>query len=94
MAQKRPESRSPTRKPKADLLLRDYEAFFGELKERIKSAQLRAAIAVDRELVLSEWQFCRANDLAAGLTTGRPSGRPRIRPVGTATVRDADKSNG
>jgi predicted nuclease of restriction endonuclease-like (RecB) superfamily len=58
MAKKKPGSRSPTRKPKADLL-RGYEAFLGELKERIKSAQLRAAIAVNRELVLLYWQTGR-----------------------------------
>ena len=36
---------------------RDYEAFLRDLKERIRDAQLRAAIAVNRELVLLYWRI-------------------------------------
>src|SRR5229473_8556204 len=32
-----------------------YHAFFQELKQRIRSAQVRAALAVNRELVLLYW---------------------------------------
>ena len=35
----------------------DYAAWLGELKTRIHSAQLRAALAVNRELVLLYWQI-------------------------------------
>jgi predicted nuclease of restriction endonuclease-like (RecB) superfamily len=59
MARKRPDSRSPSSKPKSDLVPADYEAFLGELKERVRTAQLRAAVAVNRELVLLYWQIGR-----------------------------------
>jgi len=36
-----------------------YEQFLGELKRRIRSAQLRAGIAVNRELVLLCWSIGR-----------------------------------
>jgi hypothetical protein len=36
-----------------------YEQFLGELKQRIRSAQLRAGIAVNRELVLLYWSIGR-----------------------------------
>src|SRR3954451_522814 len=36
-----------------------YEKFLGELKERIRTAQLRASVAVNRELVLLYWQIGR-----------------------------------
>jgi len=36
-----------------------YEAFLGELKERIRTAQVRAALAVNRELVLLYWGIGR-----------------------------------
>ncbi|HEY6271641.1 MAG TPA: PDDEXK nuclease domain-containing protein [Terriglobales bacterium] len=36
-----------------------YEAFLGELKERIRTAQVRAAVAVNRELVLLYWGIGR-----------------------------------
>ncbi|MBW4662046.1 MAG: DUF1016 family protein [Drouetiella hepatica Uher 2000/2452] len=36
---------------------REYEAFLRDLKERIRDAQLRAAIAVNRELVLLYWRI-------------------------------------
>jgi predicted nuclease of restriction endonuclease-like (RecB) superfamily len=36
-----------------------YEAFIGEVKERIRSAQVRAALAVNRELILLYWSIGR-----------------------------------
>jgi len=36
-----------------------YEAFLGELRERIRTAQVRAALAVNRELVLLYWGIGR-----------------------------------
>lgn len=41
------------------LLPTGYDEFLGELKERIRSAQVRAALAVNRELVLLYWQIGR-----------------------------------
>jgi predicted nuclease of restriction endonuclease-like (RecB) superfamily len=37
----------------------NYEGFLKDLKERIRSAQLRAALAVNRELVLLYWSIDR-----------------------------------
>ena len=37
----------------------DYEEFLGALKERVRSAQVRAAVAVNRELVLLYWGIGR-----------------------------------
>lgn len=37
----------------------DYERFLGELKERIRTAQLHAALSVNRELVLLYWRMGR-----------------------------------
>ena len=59
MAKKKPETPPPARKPRSDLAPKGYEAFLGELKERIRTAQLRASIAVNRELVLLYWQTGR-----------------------------------
>lgn len=39
--------------------LKDYETFLTNLKVRIRSAQIRAALAVNRELVLLYWQIGR-----------------------------------
>ena len=36
-----------------------YEEFLGELKERIKQAQVKAVLAVNRELILLYWQIGR-----------------------------------
>src|SRR5690348_4412384 len=36
-----------------------YEAFIGEIKERIRAAQVGAALAVNRELVLLYWSIGR-----------------------------------
>lgn len=40
-------------------LAQEYEEFLGELKERIKQAQVRAVLAVNRELILLYWQIGR-----------------------------------
>jgi len=37
----------------------DYAALLGDLKERIRSARLRAALAVNQELVLLYWSIGR-----------------------------------
>lgn len=37
----------------------DYEQFLHDLKERIRTAQMRAAVAVNRELILLYWQIGR-----------------------------------
>lgn len=42
-----------------NLLLGDYDEFLRNLKERIQSAQIRAALAVNRELVWLYWQIGR-----------------------------------
>src|SRR5262245_58195342 len=58
MAKKKQAERLP--RPKAlrcsDLVPEGYEAFVDEIKERIRSAQARAAIAVNQELVLLYWE--------------------------------------
>jgi predicted nuclease of restriction endonuclease-like (RecB) superfamily len=61
MARKRPTAPKPARAAKKtiDLLPQGYAELLGQLKERIRSAQLRAAIAVNRELVLLYWQIGR-----------------------------------
>jgi predicted nuclease of restriction endonuclease-like (RecB) superfamily len=43
----------------AGLLPKGYEDLLGQLKERIRSAQLRAGLAVNREMVLLYWQIGR-----------------------------------
>jgi predicted nuclease of restriction endonuclease-like (RecB) superfamily len=40
-----------------NLLSGDYDRFLHELKERIRSAQIRASLVVNRELVLLYWQI-------------------------------------
>ncbi|MEI2578168.1 DUF1016 N-terminal domain-containing protein [Scytonema sp. PRP1] len=40
-------------------LAQEYEEFLGELKERIRQAQVQAALAVNRELILLYWQIGR-----------------------------------
>ncbi len=42
-----------------DLVPGGYPAFLTELKERIRTAQVRAALSVNRELVLLYWQIGR-----------------------------------
>ena len=41
------------------LLPKDYDSFLQSLKERVRSAQLRAALSVNRELVLLYWGIGR-----------------------------------
>lgn len=43
----------------SDLLPLDYQAYLAQLKERIRSAQVKAALAVSRELVLLYWDIGR-----------------------------------
>jgi predicted nuclease of restriction endonuclease-like (RecB) superfamily len=56
---KKKSAKPPGRKPKDELVPKGYETFLVELKERIRTAQLRAALAVNRELVLLYWQTGR-----------------------------------
>ena len=42
-----------------ELVTEDYAGFLGDLKERIRGAQVRAALNVNRELVLLYWQIGR-----------------------------------
>ena len=57
MAKKKSETRPPGRAPEAGLLPEGYESFLSELKERIRTAQLRASVAVNRELIALYWQI-------------------------------------
>ncbi|MCU0526057.1 MAG: PDDEXK nuclease domain-containing protein [Elainella sp. Prado103] len=41
----------------SELLSDDYETFLQDVKERIRNAQVRAALAVNRELILLYWQI-------------------------------------
>ena len=61
MAKKSNSNKKPGRRPVKDtnLVPKGYEKFLGELKERIRSAQLKAAVSVNRELVLLYWQIGR-----------------------------------
>ncbi len=44
--------------PKQDTLFPDsYDAFFKTLKERIRSVQVKAALAVNRDLISLYWQI-------------------------------------
>ena len=61
MARKRaasPKSGRPAKKA-TDLLPKGYDELLRQLKERIRSAQLRAGLAVNREMVLLYWQIGR-----------------------------------
>jgi predicted nuclease of restriction endonuclease-like (RecB) superfamily len=61
MAKKRA-ARAKTPRPAnktTNLLPKGYDELLGEIKERIRSAQLRAALAVTRELVLLYWHIGR-----------------------------------
>jgi predicted nuclease of restriction endonuclease-like (RecB) superfamily len=61
MARKRPTTPKPARAARKaiDLLPKGYEELLGQLKQRIRSAQLQAVLAVNRELVLLYWQIGR-----------------------------------
>ena len=43
----------------SELIPSDYPAFVADLKERIRAAQVRASLSVNRELVLLYWQIGR-----------------------------------
>ena len=59
MAKKK--SPKPGRPParRSDVVPEEYEQLLGDLKDRIRKAQLRAALAVNRELVLLYWRMGR-----------------------------------
>ncbi len=59
MARKRDVSKKPGRRPgKAqNLIPKGYHELLTQLKERIRSAQLRAGLAVNRELIELYWQI-------------------------------------
>jgi predicted nuclease of restriction endonuclease-like (RecB) superfamily len=59
MAKKRPPARPVAAKTKSDLLPDGYVELLGGIKERIRSAQLRASLAVNCEMVLLYWQIGR-----------------------------------
>ena len=54
MAKKKQDEKKAVRKASGtgELVPPGYDAFLKQLKERIRSAQVRAALAVNRELVL------------------------------------------
>lgn len=61
MAKKRPttpKASHPAKKP-ADVLPKGYAELLAQLKERIRSAQLRASLAANREMILLYWQIGR-----------------------------------
>ena len=55
----RPAQLPAPRSPRALALPPGYDAFLKDLKERIRSTQLKAAVAVNRELVLQYWKIGR-----------------------------------
>jgi uncharacterized protein DUF1016 len=59
MARKKEPNKKPTQglAKEADLVPKDYEKFLGELKERIRRTQLKAAVAVNRELLELYWHI-------------------------------------
>jgi predicted nuclease of restriction endonuclease-like (RecB) superfamily len=62
MAKKRaasPKSGRPAKKA-TDLLPKGYDELLAQIKERIRSAQLRAGLAVNRELIELYWQIGRS----------------------------------
>jgi predicted nuclease of restriction endonuclease-like (RecB) superfamily len=61
MAKKRPARPKPARRAEStnDLLPDGYDELLRQIKERIRSAQLRAALAANHELVLLYWQIGR-----------------------------------
>jgi predicted nuclease of restriction endonuclease-like (RecB) superfamily len=46
-------------KHQADLITEDYAAFLEDIKNRVANAQIKAALSVNRELVLLYWQIGR-----------------------------------
>jgi predicted nuclease of restriction endonuclease-like (RecB) superfamily len=62
MARKKSSDKEPDRKPERapGLVPKDYEEFLGELKDRIRTAQLKASLAVNRELIELYWHIGRS----------------------------------
>jgi predicted nuclease of restriction endonuclease-like (RecB) superfamily len=61
MARKRPAHPKPPQSPKKStgVLPGGYQELLREIKERIHSAQLRASVAVNREMIVLYWQIGR-----------------------------------
>jgi hypothetical protein len=59
MAKKRTPPKAGPAKIPADSLPQGYAELLGWIKERIRSAQLRASLAINREMVLLYWQIGR-----------------------------------
>lgn len=59
MAKKRRAKTDPTPRPAADLTPTGYADLLAEVKQRVRAAQVRAAVAVNRELVTLYWQIGR-----------------------------------
>jgi predicted nuclease of restriction endonuclease-like (RecB) superfamily len=60
MAKKRNTTPKPARPRRINgLLPKGYEELLGQLKERIRSARLRASLAVNNEMILLYWQLGR-----------------------------------
>jgi predicted nuclease of restriction endonuclease-like (RecB) superfamily len=57
---RQPKATQPTLAAGASLVPRDYRAFLADLKARIRAAQVRAALAVNRELIQLYWSIGRA----------------------------------
>ena len=51
----------PSSKPDAQIVPEVYEDFLRGLKQRIRQAQIRAVLSVNRELILLYWQI--GNDI-------------------------------
>jgi predicted nuclease of restriction endonuclease-like (RecB) superfamily len=59
MAKKKPQDKPPKRTPPAEREPKGYAAFLSELKQRIRTAQIRASLAVNQELISLYWQTGR-----------------------------------
>lgn len=59
MAKKKSKAGSPNHRSGAELLPNGYKAFLKELTERVRTAQLRAAVAANRVLTELYWQIGR-----------------------------------
>jgi predicted nuclease of restriction endonuclease-like (RecB) superfamily len=61
MAKQKPSKKPPARRagPTPEPTPRGYEELVGQLKDRIRAAQVRAAVAVNRELILLYWSIGR-----------------------------------
>src|SRR5262245_55512520 len=59
MAKKKPQDKPPKRTPPVVRVPKGYAEFLSELKDRIKTAQIRASLAVSREMITLYWQTGR-----------------------------------